>query len=61
MQTETKCLFCGFKFKVLDATLDFSLNITQFNNVDDAFIDFFKSEILTGENAIKCNRYIVLF
>ncbi|KAF9166275.1 hypothetical protein DFQ26_008280 [Actinomortierella ambigua] len=55
-QSQIKCMRCGYESNTFETHLDISLDIKGAENVNKAFRDFIKPEILNKSNQYKCDK-----
>lgn len=56
LQSQVKCLSCGFESNKVDEIMDISLDILHSCSLNDAMVKFFQPEVLDGNNKYKCDR-----
>ncbi|KAI9073868.1 hypothetical protein K1719_044140 [Acacia pycnantha] len=56
LQSQVKCLSCGYESNKVDEVMDISLDVLHSNSLKDAMQKFFQPEILDGNNKYKCDN-----
>ncbi|KAK9765736.1 hypothetical protein K7432_005701 [Basidiobolus ranarum] len=56
LQSQVKCLSCGYESNTFDPMLDVSLEIRNCSSIEKAFSLFTKPEMLTKDNRYKCEK-----
>ncbi|ORY06429.1 cysteine proteinase [Basidiobolus meristosporus CBS 931.73] len=56
LQSQVKCLSCGYESNTFDPMLDVSLEIRNCPSIEKAFSLFTKPEMLTNDNRYKCEK-----
>ncbi|XP_054815330.1 ubiquitin carboxyl-terminal hydrolase 25-like [Prosopis cineraria] len=56
LQSQVKCLSCGYESNKVDEIMDISLDVLHSNSLKDAMQKFFQPEILDGNNKYKCDN-----
>lgn len=56
LQSQVKCLCCGYESNKVDEIMDISLDVFRSNSLRDSMQKFFQPEVLDGNNKYKCDR-----
>ena len=56
LQSQVKCLCCGYESNKVDEIMDISLDVFHSNSLKDSMQKFFQPEVLDGNNKYKCDR-----
>ncbi|GLU14663.1 hypothetical protein SLE2022_312220 [Rubroshorea leprosula] len=56
LQSQVKCLSCGYESNKVDEIMDISLDIVHSSSLKDAMQKFFQPEVLDGNNKYKCEN-----
>ncbi|CAJ1957916.1 unnamed protein product [Sphenostylis stenocarpa] len=55
LQSQVKCLCCGYESNKVDEIMDISLDVFHSNSLKDSMQKFFQPEVLDGNNKYKCD------
>ncbi|KAF1897920.1 hypothetical protein Lal_00032682 [Lupinus albus] len=55
LQSQVKCLNCGYESNKVDEIMDISLDVFHSNSLRDSMQKFFQPEVLDGNNKYKCD------
>ncbi|TKY49314.1 Ubiquitin carboxyl-terminal hydrolase 25 [Spatholobus suberectus] len=55
LQSQVKCLCCGYESNKVDEIMDISLDVFHSNSLRDSMQKFFQPEVLDGNNKYKCD------
>ncbi|XP_022637056.1 ubiquitin carboxyl-terminal hydrolase 25 isoform X5 [Vigna radiata var. radiata] len=55
LQSQVKCLCCGYESNKVDEIMDISLDVFHSNSLQDSMQKFFQPEVLDGNNKYKCD------
>ncbi|KAL1349819.1 hypothetical protein AAHE18_07G183400 [Arachis hypogaea] len=55
LQSQVKCLCCGYESNKVDEIMDISLDVFHSNSLRDSMQKFFRPEVLDGNNKYKCD------
>lgn len=55
LQSQVKCLCCGYESNKVDEMMDISLDVFHSNSLRDSMQKFFQPEVLDGNNKYKCD------
>ncbi|KAK7243986.1 hypothetical protein RIF29_38801 [Crotalaria pallida] len=55
LQSQVKCLNCGYESNKVDEMMDISLDVFHSNSLRDSMQKFFQPEVLDGNNKYKCD------
>ncbi|XLU27462.1 hypothetical protein S245_063528 [Arachis hypogaea] len=55
LQSQVKCLCCGYESNKVDEIMDISLDVFHSNSLRDSLQKFFRPEVLDGNNKYKCD------
>lgn len=55
LQSQVKCLSCGYESNKVDEIMDISLDVFHSNSLRDSMQKFFQPEVLDGNNKYKCD------
>ncbi|XP_047153332.1 ubiquitin carboxyl-terminal hydrolase 25 isoform X5 [Vigna umbellata] len=55
LQSQVKCLCCGYESNKVDEIMDISLDVFHSNSLQDCMQKFFQPEVLDGNNKYKCD------
>ncbi|XP_061348658.1 ubiquitin carboxyl-terminal hydrolase 25 [Gastrolobium bilobum] len=56
LQSQVKCLCCGYESNKVDEIMDISLDVFHSNSLRDSMQKFFQPEVLDGNNKYKCDN-----